>query len=388
MNIIQVGPYPLAAECIKGGVESSVFGLSNKLSINNVVDVFDFPRIGGKDTGCRQGNLCIHRYANHGKHNIDAIQRVNEILRDIIALHPDVVHVHGTGEISSIIYQALKEYGFKVLLTVHGLLHIEKANQLRKKISIKHIYQYIHQSKVEFDTLSHTERIIVDTEYVAKQIESLYAKRKIKSLPEMHVIPQGINEVYLSLNRIPADNLILSIGAISERKGHMCLLQAFEQLCSTNPSAQLVIAGSLADKKYHQRLVQYISQSPYKEHISVYTNLPQQDIFALYQQAKIFAFHSQEESQGIALVEAMATGLPVVATNVGGIPYVVTHEKSGLLSDYTDVQQFARNLYQVLNHHEQYDCMAKFANYDAIRYLWSNIASDVTNLYNKVNIHD
>ena len=384
MNIIQVGPYPLAADCIKGGVESSVFGLSNKLSINNVVDVFDLPRIGGKDTGCRQGNLCIHRYANPGKHNIDAIQRVNEILRDIIALHPDVVHVHGTGEISSIIYQALKEYGFKVLLTVHGLLHIEKANQLRKKISIKHIYQYIHQSKVEFDTLSHTERIIVDTEYVAKQIESLYAKRKIKSLPEMHVIPQGINEVYLSLNRIPADNLILSVGAISERKGHMCLLQAFEQLCSTNPSAQLVIAGSLADKKYHQRLVQYILQSPYKEHISVYTNLPQQDIFALYQQAKIFALHSQEESQGIVFAEAMAVGLPVVATHVGGVPYVVENAKSGLLCQYGDILAMAEMMAKLLDNQQVYNAFSAHAKQLAHAYSWKNIAEQVESLYQQL----
>ena len=142
MNIIQFGPYPLKASCIKGGVESSVYGLSQTLVQHHEVSVFDIPRIEGKDTVDIQNGVYIHRYKNCGTHNQDAVQRVDEILRDIVALHPDIVHVHGTGEISAIIYKALKEYGFKVIMTIHGLLHVEKKNQLRKKLSLKHLYQY------------------------------------------------------------------------------------------------------------------------------------------------------------------------------------------------------------------------------------------------------
>ena len=47
MNIVLVGPYPLSVDCIRGGVESSVYGLVNVLSINHIVDVFDLPRIDG-----------------------------------------------------------------------------------------------------------------------------------------------------------------------------------------------------------------------------------------------------------------------------------------------------------------------------------------------------
>ena len=57
MNIVQVGPFPLSADCIRGGVESSVFGLVNELSRNHVVDVFDYPRINGKDSVERKGPL-------------------------------------------------------------------------------------------------------------------------------------------------------------------------------------------------------------------------------------------------------------------------------------------------------------------------------------------
>lgn len=91
MNIVQVGPYPLFADCIKGGVESSVFGLAQELANFHIVDVFDLPRIGGKDIVERKGSLTIHRYANTGKYNQDAVDRGKEMLRDILALHPDIV---------------------------------------------------------------------------------------------------------------------------------------------------------------------------------------------------------------------------------------------------------------------------------------------------------
>ena len=384
MNIVQFGSYPLDSNCIRGGVESSVYGLANALSINHEVDVFDIPRINGKDTGERVGNIQIHRYRNPGTHNQDAVQRVDEILRDIIALHPNIVHIHGTGEISAIVYQALKEYGFKVLLTVHGLLHVEKKNQLRKKLSLKHIYQYFHQSRIEFEAIENTDIAIVDTEYVAIQLRQLLKQKRVKRLPNMHVIPQGISADYFSLNRIGATQTILSVGSISDRKGHLYLIKAFELVCAQFPQTKLVIAGTLADQSYYKLMLDYIAKSPCKRQIEIKTNLSQTEIFQLYQQATIFALHSQEESQGIVFAEAMAVGLPVVATHVGGVPYVVNDTITGLLTDYKDINAFADDILQLLNDSTLRNKMAISAKAEAQRYDWQKIAKQIEMLYHKI----
>lgn len=384
MNIIQVGPYPLDALCIKGGIESSVYGLANALSKNHTVDVFDFPRLNGKDTCERVDSVHIHRYANHWEYNQDNIYRVDEILRDIIALHPDIVHIHGTGKISSVIYQALKQYGLKVLLTVHGLLHVEKQNLLRKSFRLKHLYQYFYQSKTEFEVLSCTEKIIVDTEYVATQIKQLYQKGKIRHLPQMYTIPQGINSKFLSLTTNPQENYILSVGAISERKGHLYLLQAFEKVCTSIPTAKLVIAGSLTEDQYYDQLLKYIEKSAYKENISIYPNLLQEDLFKLYQEAKIFALHTQEESQGIVFAEAMAVGLPIVSTTVGGVPYVVQEAKNGLLCSYGDTTTMANMIIQLLGNEEKYQSFSLSSRNIAEQYDWQNIASQIEILYSQI----
>lgn len=384
MNIVQFGSYPLDTNCIRGGVESSVYGLANALSVDHEVDVFDIPRLNGKDTGERVGNIQIHRYRNPGTHNQDSVQRVDEILRDIIALHPDIVHIHGTGEISAIVYRALKEYGFKILLTIHGLLHIEKKNQLRKKLSLKHIYQYFHQSRIEFETIENADIVIVDTEYVAIQLRQLLKQKKVKRLSQMHIIPQGINADYLSLESISSNQTILSVGSISERKGHLYLVRAFELVCAKNPHAKLVVAGTLADQSYYELLIKYIAKSPYQQQIEIKTNLSQEEIFKLYQQATIFALHSQEESQGIVFAEAMAVGLPVVATCVGGVPYVVEDKVTGLLSNYKDVSAFAENMLTLLENSALQQSMARAAKTEAKGYDWREIAKQIERLYQEI----
>lgn len=112
MNVVQVGSCSLSEDCIYGGVESFVFGLTQELvRVGHTVDVFDYPRIEGKDFCERSGLLTIDRYANTGKHNEDAMQRGKEIFRDIIALHPDAVPIHGPGKLSGAIYEAMRNYG-------------------------------------------------------------------------------------------------------------------------------------------------------------------------------------------------------------------------------------------------------------------------------------
>lgn len=384
MKIVQIGPYPISKDCIRGGVESSVYGLAHILAKQHCVYAIDLPRIGEKDRKEQDEQISVYRFTNNANYNQGAIKRVKDIVDIVCTLSPDVVHIHGTGLISYQLYHAFQKRGIKLMLTVHGLLHVEKTNAVKRKFSLKHLYQYAVQSITEFCLLSCAKQIIVDTRYVAEQIRQYYREHKICRVPNMHVIPQGINEHYLSLKCDRESNVILSVGSISRRKGHLLLLQAFDQVRKQVPNAKLVIAGVLAEQDYYNELQAYIQQSPNKANISLLVNLPQEELYELYQQASIFALHSQEESQGIALVEAMAMGLSIVSTKVGGIPYVVEDGKMGLLADYGDVDNFAQNIVTLLNNQNlRYD-MSDCAFQEAQRYVWGNIANEVVNLYREI----
>jgi glycosyltransferase-like protein len=113
--------------------------------------------------------------------------------------------------------------------------------------------------------------------------------------------------------------ILLSIGGIEERKNSLRILQAFESLQSEYPSAQLVIAGgaSLLDHSQFQRKF-YQARSTMgiaQDRIIVTGPMPQGLMPALYRRADLLAFPSLKEGFGLAVLEAMACGVPVVTSN-------------------------------------------------------------------------
>ena len=404
MQITQIGPYPLSPDCIHGGVEASVYGLVNELgservselvserlanstsaqrsTLNaqrNVIDVFDLPRIGEKDRVERFGNLTVHRYANPGTHNKDAVLRLQEMVRDIVALRPDVCHIHGTGAISKELYFALQSQGLPMMLTVHGILREEKKQALLRKPSFKALFQYIVQSRDERTLLNTAPNIIVDTAYVEDKLRS-YGLRHV---PNMYVIPQGIDDTFYTINCNSHSHILLSVGAISPRKGHAYTIEMFNLLRKRGINARLRIIGSLADSAYYALLQQKITDSPYKADITLEVNLPRKDLLKAYADAKLFVLHSREESQGIVFAEAMATGMPVVATKIGGIPYVVADGKSGLLCPYSDVEAMADMVAKLLTDESLWQRYSEAAKEIAKGFSWTYIVNRIIRLYNE-----
>ena len=98
----------------------------------------------------------------------------------------------------------------------------------------------------------------------------------------------------------------------------------------------------------------------------------------------MFVLHSEEESQGIVFAEAMATGMPIVATRAGGIPFVVAHGKNGLLSGYGDVKTFAENIGRLMKDQTQWQAMSDASRILAQNYHWTAISASVMRLYQSV----
>ena len=377
MRIIQIGPFPLDKTLIRGGVESSVYGLAVEQANNHQVFVMDIPRKESIDTEEETDNLHVYRFSNKGNYQKDSIKRIADIVACISRLQPDICHIHGTGPFQLSIFNALKEKNIPTIVTVHGLIYIEKKKALKQHFSLKTLYQFCTQTWAERRLLNSVKEVIVDTEYVAETIKQY----RLRHTPNMTIIPQGINDRYFSIKCSSISDRVLSVGAISKRKGHLLLVQAFEEVHKMNPNATLTICGSMADKEYYHEILSYIEHSDCRNCITIKTDLPQPNLMEEYRKAHVFALHSQEESQGIALVEAMATGLPVVSTRVGGIPFVVSNGDSGLLSDYGNTKEFGNALSYLLKDVELWEQTSNNAQKSSISYSWGSISGKVNELY-------
>jgi len=119
---------------------------------------------------------------------------------------------------------------------------------------------------------------------------------------------------------------LVHVGRFDTPKNHEGLLYAFAQLLKKHPDTRLYLVGdgdlrgkieALAEELDLQRLVTFCGM--------------QSDVHPYLQNADIFVLPSKYEGMPMTIIEAMATGLPIVATDVGGIPDMVTNGKSALL---------------------------------------------------------
>lgn len=382
MKIVQAGPFPIDKNLIKGGVESSVYGISDALSLTNEVFVIDYPRFGiPKDSIQDIDNYIVCRFKSILKHNNANVFRLFAITKTIKKFQPDICHLHSTSLLSLLLFCTLKIQGIQVVVTVHGLSHIEKRNLWTKKRNIKTFIKYIFHSFYEFTLLNIANQIIVDTEYVAERIREYKSQRKIWRLPKMYVIPQGISELYFDIKCDLNSRNLLAVGSIHPRKGHLELIKSMELVFRNHSEVTLNIVGNVSDLKYLEDIIAKINESGLQNNIRVYTNLNYEGLIKLYKVASIFVLHTQEESQGIVFCEALACGMPIVSTNVGGVPFVVDEGKGGNLVDFLDFESFARAVELLLENSQLCLDYSKYNSLKANQYHWDNIAKKVIDLY-------
>jgi glycosyltransferase involved in cell wall biosynthesis len=200
-------------------------------------------------------------------------------------------------------------------------------------LPLRYILQKVRRWKYS-KILKKAQAIIVHSEYMRGKIHH----------PNTFVIrlaidPNGYN--YISDQR--GKDLILFVGRDYFRKGLFTLIKALPLVLKEIPSAKVLVIGP---EYLHSRLVaRSLSRNLPIEFIN---GLSPRDIKEYFYRANVFVLPSEIEASGIVLLEAMAAGLPVVATNVGGIPEVIKHGVNGLLVERGDSEQLAAGIVKCL----------------------------------------
>lgn len=137
--------------------------------------------------------------------------------------------------------------------------------------------------------------------------------------------------------------LVVTVGRLVHDKGHAVLLRAFRQLLSHQADARLCIVG---DGPVRDELETLAGQLGIAERVELRgTVFPTTDVLS---RADLFVFPSLEEPQGLAVLEAFAAGVPVVASRTGGIVEMVEHGVEGLLVDPGDPRALAEAMARLL----------------------------------------
>jgi glycosyltransferase involved in cell wall biosynthesis len=133
-----------------------------------------------------------------------------------------------------------------------------------------------------------------------------------------------------------------TVGRLTETKGHACLLDAFASISGDMPQARLILVG---DGKLRGKLEQKAGTLGVSSRV-IFTGY-REDAHALLRGFDIFVFPSLAEGLGVALIEAMASGLPVIASDVGGIPEVTGSVNCGRLVPPGDQASLASAMQEI-----------------------------------------
>lgn len=205
---------------------------------------------------------------------------------------------------------------------------------------------------------------------------------------ECRVIPNGVDTARFTPNARPArpgtDNepTVLYVSRLDDRKGILVLLRAMPRVLAEFPRCRLLVVGSGPLLVKCSRLCAELRLTAAVEFAGP---VPPDDLPGWYASATAFAAPALgPESMGIILVEAMASGLPVVATDLAGYRTVVTHDSDGLLVPPGDAHALATALLALLRNSDLRVRLRDNGRRRSLDFAWPEIARRVEGVYKEV----
>lgn len=189
-------------------------------------------------------------------------------------------------------------------------------------------------------------RIIVGSQYV-NQVLFKITKR------QGYVVYNGIdtNTCSFSTERANVNCLTLGmLGTIDPNKGQLIAIKAVNLLIQEGLHVTLTIAGIAGNKIYEEQLHAYINQNLLQDHIHFVGYV--QDSSEYLKTLDVFLVPSFDEALPTVILEALAKGTIVIASNVGGIPEIICHNINGLLVTVDDAVELAKMIRKTLENSE------------------------------------
>jgi glycosyltransferase involved in cell wall biosynthesis len=192
-----------------------------------------------------------------------------------------------------------------------------------------------------------TDQIICASEGIKRQWETKSTSDRIKVIYSPFDISKlsRIKEELSDKENYRTNGRVVGIvGRLSEEKRHIDLLNAFEEVLKTFPDARLLIVG---DGYLRKNLEKKVTEMHLANNIT-FTGF-QENVFTYLKKMDVFVLPSRTEGTPLSILEAMSVGIPVIATNVGGIPEIVIDNETGLLVSPESPLDLANSIKKLLS---------------------------------------
>lgn len=247
------------------------------------------------------------------------------------------------------------------------------------------------RSESERDLMASSQRIIAFSPHERDAMVRLYGAdaRRISLAPcgvdlsLFRPLDQQQVRKRLGLN---GEKVFLYVGRLEPLKGMELLLHTAAQMDSCDEMRVLVVGGDANGGQEVDRLKSLAKKLNVEDMFDFVGRVDQEDLPLYYNAADVCVVPSYYESFGLAALESMACGTPVVAARVGGLSTIVQHGRTGFLKSWRCPEAFANSLEMIISSDRLKQSMGLAARRRAEGMGWDQVASDILSLYESLTM--
>jgi glycosyltransferase involved in cell wall biosynthesis len=375
-----------------GGPSIQAIALSERLAVRG----FDTQLIHGR-LGAGEGDMRYLLAPSTHTRQLTSLRRPVTPLNDAVALvrfldilrdwRPHIVHTHmakaGTlGRTATAIYNATagRRRPARVVHTYHGHVLEGYFNPARTRFF----------TGIERRLARITDRIVAISPQIQRELLDAY---QIGDAHQYRVVPLGFDLVNLAaiddrarlearhaLGLDQSAHVVTTVGRLTAIKQHDLFIATAALVAERDPRAVFLIAG---DGEMRDQLTTRVRETGLASRVQFLGW--RRDLAAIYAASDVFLLTSRNEGTPVALIESLASGVPGVSTDVGGVRDVIESEAIGLLAPFGDAQALAADVGSLLNDPSRRRAMGERGRRHVVaRYGIDRLVDDIDRLYREL----
>jgi len=273
--------------------------------------------------------------------------------------------------------------GIPHLITFHTLSIIKIQSRAGEREPLK-------RQQVEAELMASCDSIIAFSPHERDAMTRLYAANPDRitlvpcgvDLSKFRPLDQQEARQKLGLN---GDKVLLYVGRIESLKGLDLLMHVTAELQTCEEVRVLIVGGDDGKDLEVDRLKSLAQELNVDDAFDFVGRVDQEELPVYYSAADVCVVPSYYESFGLAALESMACGTPVVASRVGGLSTIIQHGRTGYLKSWRCPESFASSVEMIISNKGLQDSMGLAARRRAEAMGWDQVAARIANMYRSLN---
>ncbi|MFC1940379.1 glycosyltransferase family 4 protein [Chloroflexota bacterium] len=287
----------------------------------------------------------------------------------------EVIHTHQRdAALAAVLVNKLRRARAVVLYTPQAMTSLKK--WLRNVIHFAEIIALKWIDHVVALTAAYKDWLAAEYNLDPKKITPIHVGAAIDEIKQFRSQQEAVNQ---------QSKIVLCVGGIMERKNQLTAVKAIARVVSTHPEVKLVFVGRISERNYFDAMRRFIAENGLTDHVEFKGEVTKQALYSAYSNASLFMFPTTSEIQPTVIIEALAFGLPIIASNIGANLKVLSQkEGSAFMVEPYDVDGIAAAVVRLLEDGSLRKAMSQKAEELAQSLSYEKVAVQTLTLYNKL----